>query len=101
VQWATGTGYIPIVKKAASSAAVKSFWVQNPGYAVAYEQLLAGVTSPSTAGTVIGPYKDVIDALRNAENSMVLEGKSPAAAVKAAAADATAAILDYNDRIGF
>jgi sn-glycerol 3-phosphate transport system substrate-binding protein len=98
--WAVGTGYIPIVKKAAASPAVKDFWAQNPGYAVAYDQLLKGVNTAATAGSVIGPYKDVIDAIRDAENSMFLDGKSPDAAVKKGATNASNVMGDYNERIG-
>jgi sn-glycerol 3-phosphate transport system substrate-binding protein len=97
--WAVGTGYLPIVKKAADSAAVKDFWAQSPGYEVAYDQLLKGVNTPATAGGVIGAYKAVDDALRDAEASMFLNGKSPDAAVKAAADASTAAIADYNQRV--
>jgi sn-glycerol 3-phosphate transport system substrate-binding protein len=98
--WAVGTGYLPIVKKAAESTDVRDFWAQNPGYQVAYDQLLTGVNSPATAGSVIGPYQEVNDAVRDAENSMFLDGKSPDAAVKDAATASTNAIGDYNERIG-
>ena len=97
--WAVGTGYIPIVKKAADNPDVKDFWTKNPGYEVAYNQLLQGANSAATAGSVIGPYQDVTDAVRDAENSMFLQGTSPDAAVKAAAAAVTAAIRDYNERV--
>jgi sn-glycerol 3-phosphate transport system substrate-binding protein len=97
--WAVGTGYLPIVKKAAESAEVKDFWAKNPGYQVAYNQLLSGVNSAATAGSVIGPYKAVDDAIRDAENSMFLNGTSPDAAVKNAASAVTAAIADYNLRV--
>ena len=100
VTWATGTGYLPITKAAANSPEMKTFWDANPGYKVAYDQLLKGVNSAATAGAVIGPYKDTQDAIRNAENSMFLEGTSPDAAVKQAASDITNAITDYNERIG-
>ena len=97
--WAVGTGYLPIVKKAAASTEVKDFWAKNPGYQVAYDQLLSGVNSAATAGSVIGPYKAVSDAIKDAENSMFLDGKSPDAAVKDAASAVTAAIVDYNQRV--
>jgi sn-glycerol 3-phosphate transport system substrate-binding protein len=100
VTWATGTGYLPITKAAAASPEMKAFWDANPGYKVAYDQLLEGVNSAATAGAVFGPYKDAQDAIRTAENSMFLEGKSPDAAVKQAASDTTSAITDYNQRIG-
>jgi sn-glycerol 3-phosphate transport system substrate-binding protein len=97
--WAVGTGYLPIVKKAAASSEVQDFWAKNPGYKVAYDQLLQGVNSAATAGAVIGPYKAVDDAIRDAENSMFLNGKSPDAAVKDAASAVNAAITDYNQRV--
>jgi hypothetical protein len=49
---------------------------------------------------VIGDHNDVRDAVRDAENSMFLEGKDPKAALAAAAQNATTAIDDYNSRIG-
>ncbi len=100
VTWAVGTGYLPILKSVAASPQMKDFWAKNPGYKVAYDQLVRGVNNVATAGAVIGPYKDVLSAIRDAENSMFLEGKNPNAAVKSAATNATAAIIDYNQRIG-
>jgi sn-glycerol 3-phosphate transport system substrate-binding protein len=97
--WAVGTGYLPIVEQAAESQQVKDFWARNPGYRVAYDQLLTGVNSPATAGSVIGAYKQVSDVIRDAETSMYLDGKRPGAAVRAAASDATAAITEYNERV--
>ncbi|HXY90889.1 MAG TPA: ABC transporter substrate-binding protein [Acidimicrobiia bacterium] len=99
VTWAIGTGYIPIVKSAAASPQMKDFWAQNPGYKVAFDQLLDGANTPATAGSVIGAYAAVKDAVRNAENSMFLQGTSPDAAVKKAASDSTAAMADYNQRV--
>ena len=97
--WAVSTGYLPIVEGAAASGQVQDLWARNPGYRVAYDQLLAGVNSPATAGSVIGAYTEVNDVIRDAENSMYLNGKRPRAAVKAAASDATAAINAYNERV--
>ncbi len=97
--WAVSTGYLPIVEGAAANGQVQDLWARNPGYRVAYDQLLAGVNSPATAGSVIGAYTEVNDVIRDAENSMYLNGKRPRAAVKAAASDATAAINAYNERV--
>jgi hypothetical protein len=38
--------------------------------------------------------------VRDAENTMFLQGKAPAAALKAASQNSTAAMDDYNTRIG-
>ena len=49
---------------------------------------------------MIGNYTGARDAVRDAENSMFLEGKDPKSALKDAASNATAAIDDYNSKIG-
>ncbi len=98
--WAIATGYIPIRKSSAASTEMQDYWAQNPGFKVAYDQLLGGRNTVASAGSVIGNNKGARDALRDAVNSMFLEGTSPKAAVKAAADGATAAIDDYNSRIG-
>ena len=98
--WAIGTGYLPIRKSAADSAPMQQYWAQNPGYKVAYDQLLNGPNNVATSGSVIGNYTGARDALRDAENSMFLEGKDPKTALKDAASNATAAIDDYNSKIG-
>ena len=91
---------MPIVKKAADSAAVQAFWAKNPGYKVAYEQLLNGPVNSATVGSVIGNYVGVRDAVRDGENSMFLNGTAPNAALKDTASKATTEIDDYNVQIG-
>ncbi len=98
--WAIGTGYLPIRQSSADSAAMQDYWAKNPTYKVAYDQLLNGPSDIATAGSVIGDNSGVRDAVRDAENSMFLEGKDPKAALAAAAQNATTAIDDYNNRIG-
>jgi hypothetical protein len=67
---------------------------------VAYDQLLAGKDTTASAGSVIGENKGVRDAVRDQQSSMFLNGTSPKDALAAAAKAATAAIDDYNSRIG-
>jgi sn-glycerol 3-phosphate transport system substrate-binding protein len=98
--WAVGTGYVPITKMAAANKTMQDFWATNPEYKVAYNQLLTGANTPATAGSVIGPYVDVRDAIRDAENSMFDEGTAPKTALTNAANTANSAITSYNSRIG-
>jgi len=99
-KWAIGTGYLPIRKSSAASTEMQTYWAQNPSYKVAYDQLLDGPTNVATSGSVIGNYTGARDAMRDAENSMFLNGTSPQQALKDATSKATAAIQDYNSRIG-
>ena len=98
--WAAGTGYVPIRKSAAASKTMTDFWAANPLFKVAYDQLLAGADTPAGAGAVMGPAPAVNDIVRDAENSMFLQGTDPKNALKEAAGKADAAIKDYNTRIG-
>ncbi len=98
--WAIGTGYLPIRKSSADSTAMQDYWAKNPDFKVAYDQLVAGVNNVATSGSVIGPNIEVRQAVRDAENRMFLEGAAPSTALAEAAKSATAAIEDYNSRIG-
>jgi sn-glycerol 3-phosphate transport system substrate-binding protein len=98
--WAIATGYIPIRKSSASSSEMQQYWQQNPGFKVAYDQLLTGHNTTASAGSVIGENSGVRGAVRDAENGMFLNDTSPEDALATAAKAATAAIDDYNSRIG-
>ena len=97
--WAIGTGYLPIREAAASSTEMQAYWKQNPEFKVAYDQLVDGVDSPATAGSLIGDYRSVHDAVREGLNSMFLQGKEPSAAVRATAQAITDAMQSYNERV--
>jgi sn-glycerol 3-phosphate transport system substrate-binding protein len=99
-KWAIGTGYLPIRKSSAQSAEMQDYWAKNPYYKVAYDQLVDGPTNVATSGSVIGNYTGARDAMRDAENSMFLNGTDPKTALKNAAKNATAAMQDYNSRVG-
>jgi len=98
--WAKGTGYIPIRKSSAKTPTVKALWKAEPGYKVAYEQLVKGANTPATAGAVVGPYTQVRTAELAAEESMFQSGVSPAAALSNAAHQVDQIISQYNQRIG-
>jgi sn-glycerol 3-phosphate transport system substrate-binding protein len=98
--WAAGTGYIPIRKSSAATATIQHLWATDPGYKVAYDQLLNGANDRATSGSVIGPYADVRTDILNAEQSMFQGSTSPAAALSAAQQAVNATISQYNDRLG-
>lgn len=97
--FAIASGYVPIRTSAAESPEVQAYWAANPAYRVAYDQLLQR-GGPAANGSVIGAYQGVRDAVRDALAAMLTEGRTPAAAVAQAQRRATAAIEDYNARLG-
>ncbi len=98
--WAAGTGYIPLRMSATRTPTIKSLWATNPGFKVAYQQLVSGATTKATSGAVIGPFPQVRTDVLNAEESMYQQGVSPAAALKSAARAVNATISQYNQSLG-
>jgi len=99
-EWSAGTGYIPIRKSAADLPPVQERWAEVPGFKVAYDQLVGGVSNTATAGPVIGDYEGVRAAVLDAEQQMMFGGMSPSAALKLAKEQANAKIEEYNARVG-
>jgi len=103
-QWAAATGYVPVSKSAVTLAPLAQWYEQHPEYKVAYDQLLAGAENTATAGPVIGAYgangEGVRGAIIDAFSRVVEHSATPQQAVDQAAAQANAAIEEYNSRVG-
>jgi len=97
-EWSIATGYVPIRQSAANQPQVQQYWASNPGFKVAYDQLVGGVANTATAGPVIGDYQGVRDVVLDSEQQM-FNGMSPSAALKQAKQDANAKIQEYNSRV--
>jgi sn-glycerol 3-phosphate transport system substrate-binding protein len=95
-RWHVGTGYVPISKAAATDPIVVQKWTDQPGFRVAYDQLAA---SKGPAGPVIGGYPDFREAITQGLER-VADGADPKQSLTEAEAAATAAIRDYNRRVG-
>lgn len=98
--WAAGTGYIPIRKASAKTATIQKLWATNPGFKVAYQQLVGGATTPATAGAVIGPFPTVRTDELTAEKDMYTNGMSPAKALAALTRTVNSTLASYNERLG-
>ena len=99
--WAIATGYIPIRKSSADEhrdAAVLGR--RTPGSRSPTTSCSAAVTRSRPRDRSSANNKGARDAVRDAVNSMFLDGASPKEALKQAVNGATAAIDDYNSRIG-
>jgi sn-glycerol 3-phosphate transport system substrate-binding protein len=103
-EWAATTGYVPVRSSATTLEPLVTKWQQQPGYRIAYEQLLAGGTNDATAGPVVGPYgargTGVRGAIIDAVTRMLNGDVAPADAVAEAAEHSNAAITEYNARVG-
>jgi sn-glycerol 3-phosphate transport system substrate-binding protein len=98
--WAAGTGYIPAGKQAADLPIIQELWAEQPGFKVAYDQLVRGPTNFATAGGLFGNFQAVRDSVAGGFERMLTSGTSPDDALADAAGEATDALKSYNDRIG-
>jgi len=98
--WAAGTGYIPVRRSSVRTPTIAHLWATNPGFKVAYTQLVTGPTTLATSGAVIGPYETVRKDILQAEESMYSSGVAPATALRTAQSQVNAAITSYNQRVG-
>jgi sn-glycerol 3-phosphate transport system substrate-binding protein len=95
-RWHIGTGYVPNSRKAADDPAVTQLWAERPGFRVAFDQLS---NSDGPAGPVIGGYHDFREAVTQGLER-IADGADPQESLTQADAEATAAIADYNRRVG-
>lgn len=96
--WHAGTGYIPIRTDAAELPEIQQLWQEQPFFRTAYDQVVD--TGAPFGGPVIGAYKEFREAIRTSIERMILQGQPPAEALAQAEREATAAIQDYNERVG-
>ena len=97
--WAAGTGYVPIRKSSLAMAPLAARLAGQPGFKVAYEQLLASPINPATAGSVTGAAPQMGPVAINDALSTLATGGSPSSALAQAVQNANSAISSYNERI--
>jgi sn-glycerol 3-phosphate transport system substrate-binding protein len=96
--WAAGTGYVPIRKSALNMAPLAATLAAQPGFKVAYKQLLASPNNPATSGSVTGAAPQLGVVINNALTTLS-SGGSPSSALSQATQNANSAISSYNERI--
>jgi sn-glycerol 3-phosphate transport system substrate-binding protein len=93
-------GFAPIRADATTIPTLAEKWAAEPIYRVSYDQLTTGAEDAATAGSLIGDYQGVRDAVKDGMLSMLTGGLSPAAGLQKAQREADASIKAYNDRLG-
>ena len=96
--WAIGSGYIPITRSSAKTAAIQHAWSATPQYKVAYEAIANSATNPATAGAVAGPLSQIETYLGDVL-SQLSNGGSVRAALASAATSSNQVISSYNSSV--
>jgi sn-glycerol 3-phosphate transport system substrate-binding protein len=94
-EWAAATGYIPVRTDALDIEPIKSLYVSDPRFKVAYDQLISSLPGPTSQGPVIGPLKQVRRVTATAVAD-ILSGGDVQAALTKAAQGANDLITNYN-----
>jgi sn-glycerol 3-phosphate transport system substrate-binding protein len=96
-EWAAATGYVPVRTDSLDLEPIKSLYINDPRFKVAYDQLLAAPTGPAAAGPVLGPLREIrviaADALTD-----ILNGADPKARLDEGARLANLLITEYNSQ---
>jgi sn-glycerol 3-phosphate transport system substrate-binding protein len=96
--WHTQGGYLPSRADVAEDEAIQRFWNETrPGEWLSRAYGLAENLDPDFPGPLIGPYRQVRNAVNDALQSMMLNGASPDEAIREADAAITAALERYNE----
>lgn len=98
--FSVGTGYIPIRESEIEEPVIVEAWTARPEYRVAFDQLVDGVENAASAGPVVGPYRQIRDALVAGMERMFAQNLEPSAVLAEAAEVSNTALVDYARRTG-
>ena len=94
-EFAAASGYVPVRSDALDLDPIKSVYINDPRFKVAYDQLLGSRDAPTSNGPVIGPLQQV-RRITAAAVAAILTGADPQTALSDAARQANDAIAIYN-----
>lgn len=95
-KWHTLTGYFPTTKAAYDEQIVKDWHATRPQFKTAIDQLRTSKINPATQGAVIGVFPQARQVVESAMENVILGKQTSAEALKAAAAEITKSIENYN-----
>jgi len=98
-EWFAGSGYLPVSHSAIDQPAAKAIVAKYPLFQVPLDLYSKSPTTPAALGALLGPFRQVREALDQAVEAMLSGAKDPVAALDDAAASANQIIEEYNQRV--
>ncbi|MDD4220475.1 MAG: extracellular solute-binding protein [Sphaerochaetaceae bacterium] len=98
--WHKGTGYFPVRKTAMDKLEKEGWFVENPNYKTAFDQLLLSPESLNTAGTLLGVFPET-RAILEGKVQECYKGKDVKVALDEAAKEVNSLIAEWNEVIAF
>lgn len=96
-EWAVQTGYLPLRTDTLDLEPVKSTYVDDVRFRVAYDQLVGSPDGSALQGPILGPQREVRAAVARAV-AAILGGADVQTALSEAATSANALLAEYNAR---
>jgi sn-glycerol 3-phosphate transport system substrate-binding protein len=98
-EWFAGSGYLPVNRNAVYLPAARDAIVKYPQFQVPLDLYLNTPATPAALGGLVGPFRQVREAINTNIEAMLAGAKDPDKALSDAAAEASEAIEEYNERV--
>jgi sn-glycerol 3-phosphate transport system substrate-binding protein len=99
-EWFAGSGYLPVRLSAYDLPAAKDAVAEYPLFSIPIDLFLKAPATEASLGPLLGPFRDVREAVTTAWEETVVGSKDPVEAIQDAAAEADQIIESYNRRLG-
>jgi len=99
-EWFAGSGYLAVRLSAYDLPAAQSAIAEYPLFRLPVDLFLEAPTTLASLGPLLGPIRDVREAVVSAWEETVVGSKDPVEALDDAAAEANDIMEDYNRRLG-
>jgi sn-glycerol 3-phosphate transport system substrate-binding protein len=100
VTWHQATGYFPIRFSAIDTLTEEGWFVENPNFQVAFDQLTETVPGPATSGALLGNFLELRTIIEEAAQAVVDSGVPVDEALAEANELANESLTAYNEAVG-
>jgi sn-glycerol 3-phosphate transport system substrate-binding protein len=95
ITWHKGTGYFPSTNAAVDALDAEGWFEENPNFRTAFDQILAGNTTPAASGVLLGDFVIIRDIVGAAIEDALVNGMDPKEALDRAAEESDQVLADY------
>jgi sn-glycerol 3-phosphate transport system substrate-binding protein len=98
-EWFAGSGYLPVSHAAVDLPVAKDVIAKYPQFQVPLDLYLNRPATPAALGALLGPFRQVHEALYQGIEAMLSGAREPDQALEDAAAESNQIIEEYNERV--
>jgi len=95
ITWHKGTGYFPSNNQAYKELTAEGWFVKEPRFETAFNQILSGSSTPASTGVLLGNFVQIRDIAQTAIEEIVVNMKDPKATLDATKVRCDQVLADY------